>query len=124
MAVSNQTMVFPLLFISKAKMVAIEGAEAGKYSRHFSIFKNGCPKNWIKWLMGFYEIKILMPLKAPVEKVNMLCTLLKGQALSHFEYNGILSYIFWTAVLGSKCKPTIYIKTFVCIVSSGNPKNA
>jgi hypothetical protein len=26
---------------------------ASKYSRQFVIFKDGCPEDWIKWVMAF-----------------------------------------------------------------------
>jgi hypothetical protein len=32
-----------------------------KYSRQFAIFKDGCPEDWIKWVMAFREIENLMP---------------------------------------------------------------
>jgi hypothetical protein len=56
-----------------------------KYSRKFAIFKDGCPEDWIKWVMAFCEIENLMSMKEPVDKTRMLWTLLKGQALSYFE---------------------------------------
>jgi hypothetical protein len=54
-----------------------------KYSRQFSIFKDRCPENWIKWVMAFRVI----PMKAPADKTRMFWTLLKGQALSYFEHH-------------------------------------
>jgi hypothetical protein len=33
-----------------------------KYSRQFSIFKDGCLEDWIKWVMAFREIDNLMPI--------------------------------------------------------------
>jgi hypothetical protein len=41
----------------------------------FVIFKDGRPGDCI------------MPLKGPLEKTKMHCTLLEGTALSHFEYH-------------------------------------
>jgi hypothetical protein len=38
-------------------------------------------------LMPFFEIGYLMRLKEPVDKIWMLWTLLKGQALSYFEHH-------------------------------------
>jgi hypothetical protein len=58
-----------------------------KYSRQFSIFKNGCTEEWIKWVMVFREIENLMPMKEPAEKTRMFRNLLKGQALSYFEHH-------------------------------------
>jgi hypothetical protein len=47
-----------------------------KYSRKFVIFKDGCQKEWIKWMMAFREIERSKPQ-----------ILLKGQALSYFEHH-------------------------------------
>ena len=58
---------------------------ASKYSRQFVIFKDGCPEEWIKWLMAFREMENLMPLKEPADKTKMFRTLLKGQALSYLN---------------------------------------
>jgi hypothetical protein len=60
---------------------------AYKYSQQFAIFKNGCPEDWIKKVLAFSEIKNLMALKEPVDKIKMLQNLLKGQALSYFEHH-------------------------------------
>jgi hypothetical protein len=64
-------------------------ALVSKYSRQFSIFKDGCrvPEEWIKWVMTFREIESLMPMKEPADKTKMFWTLLKVQALSYFEHN-------------------------------------
>jgi hypothetical protein len=40
-----------------------------------------------KWFMSFCEIENLMPLKKPDDKTRMFRTLMKGQALSHFEHH-------------------------------------
>jgi hypothetical protein len=58
-----------------------------KYSRQFAIFKDGCPEDWIKWVMAFREIENLIPMKEPAEKTRMFQNLLKGQALSYFEHH-------------------------------------
>ena len=50
---------------------------ASKYARNFVIFKDGCPEGWIKWLMAFHEIEILMPLKESADQTMMFRTLLK-----------------------------------------------
>jgi hypothetical protein len=60
---------------------------ASKYSRHFDIFKEGCPEDWIKWVMAFCEIKNLMLMKGPTDKTRMFQTSLKGQVLSYFEHH-------------------------------------
>jgi hypothetical protein len=57
------------------------------YSRKFAIFKDGCPEDWIKWVMAFHEIENLMPMKEPVDKTRIFRTLLKGQASSYFEHH-------------------------------------
>jgi hypothetical protein len=62
-------------------------ALGSKYSRQFAIFKNGCPEDWIKWVMAFCEIENLMAMKEPADKTKMFWTLLKGQALSYFEHH-------------------------------------
>jgi hypothetical protein len=60
---------------------------ASKYSRHFALFKDGCPEESIKWVMAFREIENLMPMKKPTDKSRMLQILLKGQGLSYFEHH-------------------------------------
>jgi hypothetical protein len=93
----------PIPFVSKVKKVdKVDAAEedksewinleflmdtdnptsGSKYSRQFAIFKDGCPEDWIKWVMAFLEIENLMPMKEPADKTRMVRTLLKGQALS------------------------------------------
>jgi hypothetical protein len=47
--------------------------------------QDGCPEEWIKWMMAFREIENLMPTKEPADKTRMFWTLLKCQALSYFE---------------------------------------
>jgi hypothetical protein len=51
--------------------------------RSLPFSKDGRPEDWIKWLMGYRDIKTVMPL----EKTKMLRTLLKGRTLSKFEYH-------------------------------------
>jgi hypothetical protein len=58
-----------------------------KYSRQFAIFKDGCPEDWIKWVMTFREIENMMPMKEPADKTRMFWTWLKVQALSYFEHH-------------------------------------
>jgi hypothetical protein len=43
-----------------------------KYSQQFDIFKDGCPEDWIKWVMAFREIKNLMPMKEPADKTSFV----------------------------------------------------
>jgi hypothetical protein len=62
-------------------------ASGSKYSRQFAIFKDGCPDEWIKWVIAFREIENLMPMKEPADKTRIFRTLLKGQALSYFEHH-------------------------------------
>jgi hypothetical protein len=38
---------------------------------------DGCPEDWIKWVMAFREIENLMPMKEPADKTRMFRTLLK-----------------------------------------------
>jgi hypothetical protein len=100
----------PIPFVSKVnKMGKVDGTDAdksewikleflmdldspasgSKYSRQFAIFKDGCkiPEDWIKWVMAFREIEIMMPMKEPADKTRMFRTLLKGQALYYFEHH-------------------------------------
>jgi hypothetical protein len=58
-----------------------------KYSRRFAFFKDGCPEDWIKWVMAFREIENLMPMEEPADKNKMFRTLLKVQASSYFEHH-------------------------------------
>jgi hypothetical protein len=62
-------------------------ASGSKYSRQFTIFKDGCPEDWIKWVTAFCEIENLMRMKEHANKTRMFRTLLKGQALSYFEHH-------------------------------------
>jgi hypothetical protein len=96
------------MFVSKVKKVdKVDGTDADKsewikleflmdpdnpaldfkYSQQFAIFKDGYPEDWIKWVMAFREIENLMPMKEPADKIRMIRTLLKGQALSYFEHH-------------------------------------
>jgi hypothetical protein len=60
---------------------------ASDFSRKMLFFKDGCPENWIKWVMAFCEIEYLMLFKEAADKTRMFQTLLKDQALSCFEYH-------------------------------------
>jgi hypothetical protein len=60
---------------------------ASQYFKEFLIFKDGCPEEWIKWLMGYRDLEVMMPLKETSERFKMLCTLLKGRALAQFDYH-------------------------------------
>jgi hypothetical protein len=62
-------------------------AWGSKYSRQSAIIKDGCPEDWIKWMMDLRDIENLMPMKEPADKTRMFRTLLKGQALSYFEHH-------------------------------------
>jgi hypothetical protein len=98
----------PILFISKVKkMDKVDGPKTdknetikleflmdpdnpacdSKYSRQFAIFKDGCPEEWIKWVMAFREIENLMTMKETADKTRIFRNLLKGQALSYFEHH-------------------------------------
>jgi hypothetical protein len=58
-----------------------------KDSQQSTIFKDGCPEDWIKWVMAFREFENLIPMKEPADNTKMFRTLLKGQALSYFEHH-------------------------------------
>jgi hypothetical protein len=96
----------PIPFVSKLKkMDKVDGPDVDKTEwtkleflmdpdnasfkcfRHFVIFKDGCTEEWIKWVMAFREIENLIASKEPADKTRMFRTLLKGQALSHFEHH-------------------------------------
>jgi hypothetical protein len=98
----------PLIpFVSKAKkMDKVDGLDAdksewinleflidpdnpalGSKCQQFAIFKDGYPEDWIKWLMSFCEIKNLIPMKEPADKIGMFRTLSKSQSLCYFEYH-------------------------------------
>jgi hypothetical protein len=98
----------PIPFVSKVKNIdKVDGTDAdksewiklkifmdpdnptldSKYSRQFAIFKDGCPEDWIKWVMDFRDIENLMPMKEPDDKIRMFWTLLKVQASSYFEHH-------------------------------------
>jgi hypothetical protein len=48
-----------------------------KYSRYFSIFKDGYPGELIKWVIAFHEIENLMALNETANNTRMFQTLLK-----------------------------------------------
>jgi hypothetical protein len=56
-------------------------AWGSKYSWQLAIFKDGCPKDWIKWVMAFCEIENLMSMKEPDDKTRMLC-----RAIAKFKH--------------------------------------
>jgi hypothetical protein len=68
-------------------VVSQRSRQSSKYSRQFAIFKDGCPEDWIKWVMAFREIENLMPMKEHADKARMFWTMLKGQGLSYFEHH-------------------------------------
>jgi hypothetical protein len=86
----------PILFTPKSKKAKSELTEADrtelitfdffvdpensgtKFSKEFLIFKDGCPEDWIKWLMGYCRLELMMPLRKPSDKSKMLRTLFKG----------------------------------------------
>jgi len=49
-----------------------------RFTKEFFIFKDQTTEEYIKWLMGYRDLELLMPLKEPLERTKMLCTLLKG----------------------------------------------
>jgi hypothetical protein len=64
----------------KLKFLMNPDNTASKYSRQFTIFKHGCPEEWIKWVMTFHEVENLIPMKELADKTKMFQTLLKDQA--------------------------------------------
>jgi hypothetical protein len=44
---------------------------ASKYPLQLSIFKNGYPEEWIKWVMAFRQIDNLMPMKKPADNTRI-----------------------------------------------------
>jgi hypothetical protein len=41
----------------------------------------------MKWVIAFHEIENLMPMKEPADKIRMVWTVLKVQALTYFEHH-------------------------------------
>jgi hypothetical protein len=94
----------PIPFVTKLKKLEAEGADSEKvesirferlvdlsnsatrFSKEFFVFKDGSPEEYIRWLMGYRDLELLMPLKEPSDRTKMLRTILKGRALSLFEY--------------------------------------
>jgi hypothetical protein len=60
---------------------------ATRFSKEFFVFKDGSSEEYIRWLMGYRDLELLMPLKEPSDRTKMLRTMLKGRALSLFEYH-------------------------------------
>jgi hypothetical protein len=95
----------PIPFVTKLKKLEAEGDESDKvesirfeflvdpsnpatrFSKEFFVFKDGSPEEYIRWLMGYRNLELLMPLKEPSDRTKMLCTMLKGRNLSLFEYH-------------------------------------
>ena len=95
----------PIPFVTKLKKLETEGADpdkveslrfeflvdpsnpATRFSKEFIIFKDGSPEEYIRWLIGYRDLELLMPLKEPSDKTKMLRTMLKGRSLSLFEYH-------------------------------------
>ena len=55
---------------------------ATRFSKEFFIFKDESPEDYIRWLIGYRDLELLMPLKEPSERTKMLRTMLKGRSLS------------------------------------------
>jgi hypothetical protein len=47
------------------------------YSKEFLIFEDGCPEEWLKWLRGYSNLEVMMPLKETSEWTKMIWLLLK-----------------------------------------------
>jgi hypothetical protein len=98
----------PIHFVSKVKKVdKVDGTDAdksewikleflmdpdipamgSKYTQQLAILKDGCPEDWIKWVMAFRKIENLMSMKGSSDKTRIFQTLLKGQAFSYFEHH-------------------------------------
>jgi hypothetical protein len=56
-------------------------ASASKYSRQFAIFKDGCPDDWIKWVMAFREIENLMSMKGTCGQDQDVSDFVEGSSL-------------------------------------------
>ena len=90
----------PIPFVTKLKKLETEGADSDKvesirfeflvdpsnpatrFSKEFIIFKDRSPEEYIRWLIGYLDLELLMPLKEPSDRTKMLCTMLKGHSLS------------------------------------------
>jgi hypothetical protein len=58
---------------------------ATRFSKKFFVFKDGSPEEYIRWLMFYRDLELLMPLKEASVRAKMLHTMLKGWALLLFE---------------------------------------
>ena len=94
----------PIPFVTKLKKLEAEGVDSEKvesirfeflvdpsnpatrFPKEFFVFKDGSPEEYIRWLMGYRDLELLMPLKEPSDRTKMLRTMLKGSTLSLFEY--------------------------------------
>jgi hypothetical protein len=90
----------PIPFMTKLKKLEAKGAHSDKvesirfeflvgpsipatrFSKEFFVFKVGSPEEYIRWLMGYRDLELLMPLKEPSDRTKMLRTMLKGRALT------------------------------------------
>jgi hypothetical protein len=60
---------------------------ASRYYIEFIIFKSGHPEDWMKWLMGYSDLEVMMRLKETAEMTKMFRKLLKGRMLAQFDYH-------------------------------------
>ena len=86
--------------VTKLKKLEAEGADSDKvesirfeflvdpsnpeiwFSKEFFIFKDGSPEEYVRWLIGYRDLELLMPLKEPSDRTKTLHTMLKGRSLS------------------------------------------
>ena len=85
----------PIPFVTKLKKLEAEGADSDKvesirfeflvdpsnpatrFFKEFIIFKDGSPEEYIRWLISYRDLELLMPLKEPSDKTKMVRTMLK-----------------------------------------------
>ena len=53
--------------------------------QHIKVFEQGSPEDYIKWLEGYKELEIVLPLEKPEHKVNVVRSILKGPYLETFN---------------------------------------
>jgi hypothetical protein len=83
----------PISFMTKLKKLEAEGAYSDKvesirfeflvdpsnpatrFSKEFFVFKDGSPEEYIRWLMSYCDLELLMPLNEPSDRTKMLRTM-------------------------------------------------
>jgi len=56
-----------------------------RFTKEFFTFKDGTPEDYIKWLMGYRDLELLMPLKEPLERTKMLVEIVLSRLIEEEE---------------------------------------